>query len=222
MTERTTGKRRSTGSRSAGTRSARRSRAAAAKPGDNRSAFSWVSYGRGGMVGAAVAGAALGLFANWGRKLLVQGISASAGDWDRILAAEHEATLALFDRLLATDPSQTVERPMLLAKLRHALDKHAHAEETVVYPALRQANDAHDADLLETEHGEIKTYLYELGRMEPDAPNWMEKVGEFRATVAQHARMEEEEVFPRLKQAMTEQQNDQITALINKDALRMA
>lgn len=217
MTNRTTGKPRSTATRAP----ARRSREASSSAGD-KSAFSWAGNGRGAMVGAALAGAAIGLMANFGRKLLVQGVSASAGDWDEMLAAEHQATLALFDKMLATDPSQTVRRPMLLAKLQHALDKHAHAEEAVVYPALRQANDAHDADLLETEHGDIKTYLNELGQMAADAPNWLEKVAEFRATVASHARMEEEEVFPRLKQTMSEDQNDKITGLVNKDQLSMA
>ena len=89
---------------------------------------------------------------------------------------------------------------MLLMKLTHALDKHAHQEEMVVYPALREANMAVDADQLEGEHGYIKTYIYELNNMGPSAPNWLEKVREFRALVSKHAHMEEEEVFPRFKQ----------------------
>ena len=86
-----------------------------------------------------------------------------------------------------------------MKKLGHALDKHTHEEENVVYPALRQADDKYDADLLEGEHGYVKTYLYELDQMGSDAPNWLEKVREFRGMVEKHARMEEEEVFPRLK-----------------------
>ena len=77
----------------------------------------------------------------------------SAGDWDEVLAAEHKMTLALFDKMLATDETQKIKRGMLLTKLTHALDKHAHQEEMVVYPALREANEAGDADGLESEHG---------------------------------------------------------------------
>ena len=73
---------------------------------------------------------------------------------------------------------------MLLMKLTHALDKHAHQEEMVVYPALREANEAVDADQLEGEHGYIKTFIYELNEMGPDAPNWLEKVREFRGLVS--------------------------------------
>ncbi len=145
-----------------------------------------------------------------------------AGDWDDALAAEHDMALAIFDKMLATDASQTFKRTMLLKKLGHALDKHAHEEENVVYPALRQADDKYDADLLEGEHGYVKTYLYELDQIGSDAPNWLEKVREFRSMVEKHARMEEDEVFPRLKAGMTDEQNAKITRLVNKDGFMMA
>ena len=187
----------------------------------NRSAFSW-GENSGPIIGAAIAGAAVGFAANYGRKLLMQGMESMAGDWDEILAAEHDMALAIFDKMLATDQSQSFRRKMLLMKLTHALDKHAHQEEMVVYPALREANEAVDADHLEGEHGYIKTFIYELGEMGPDASNWLEKVREFRQLVSSHAHMEEEQVFPRFKQALDEDQNDRITSLVNRDGFWMA
>ena len=187
----------------------------------SRSVFTW-RENTGPIVGAALAGAALGFAANYGRKFLLQSMESTAGDWDEILAAEHETALAIFDKMLATDESQTFKRKMLLMKLTHALDKHAHEEEMVVYPALREANEAGDADRLENEHGYVKTYLYELGQMDLDASNWLEKVREFRAKVAEHAEFEEQEVFPRFKRAMDEEQNEKITALVNRDGFWMA
>jgi hemerythrin superfamily protein len=124
--------------------------------------------------------------------------------------------------MLATDETQTFKRKMLLMKLTHALDKHAHQEEMVVYPALREANLAHDADALEGEHGYIKTFIYELKNMEPEAPNWLEKVREFRALVSKHAHLEEEEVFPVFKKNMTDEQNAKVTGLVNADGFWMA
>jgi len=184
------------------------------------SAFSW-GESAGPLIGAAVAGAALGLAANFGRKFLTQAVSGVSGDWDEVLSTEHDMTEAIFDKMLATDSSQTWKRSMLLMQLTHALDKHAHAEETVVYPALREANENVSADELNKEHGYIKTFLYELGQMESDDPSWLEKVREFRDLVVEHARMEENEVFPRFKQAMDEEQNAKITALVNKDGFWM-
>ncbi len=185
-----------------------------------RSAFSWGDSGA--LVGAAIAGAAIAVAANLGRKAVMQGMSASAGDWDEVLAAEHDVTLMIFDKLLATDETQTFKRTMLVKKLTHALDKHAHEEEHVVYPALREANNSHDADKLEAEHGYVKTFLYDLNEMEKGSADFLPKVREFRSLVEAHARMEEEEVFPAFKRDLTDEQNDRITALVNKEGFKMA
>jgi hemerythrin superfamily protein len=187
----------------------------------SRGAFSW-SDNAGPIVAAGLAGAAVGFAANYGRKFLMQSMEAQAGDWDEILANEHDLALTIFDKMLATDETQTFKRKMLLMKLTHALDKHAHQEEMVVYPALREANETGTADGLESEHGYVKTFLYELGQMEPDAPDWLEKVREFRQLVSEHAHMEEEEVFPRFKRGMSAEQNDKITTLVNKDGFWMS
>src|SRR3954466_9902942 len=215
-----------TSNRSSTSRSSGRNRSGQSSSSDNRSsesrsAFSW-SDGAGPIIAAALGGAAIGLAANYGRKALMQGMEAAAGDWDEILAAEHDMALAIFDRMLATDQTQTFKRKMLLMKLTHALDKHAHQEEMVVYPALREANEAADADHLEGEHGYIKTFIYELNEIGGDAPNWLEKVREFRGLVHEHAQMEEEQVFPRLKQDLTAEQNARITNLVNRDGFWMA
>ena len=187
----------------------------------SRSAFSW-GEGAGPVIAAAIGGMAIGMAANYGRKALMQGMEATLGDWDDILATEHDIALAIFDKMQATDQSQTFKRKMLLMKLTHALDKHAHQEEMVVYPALREANEAADADHLESEHGYIKTFIYELNNMGADAPNWLEKVREFRQLVSEHAHMEEEQVFPRFKQGLSEEQNARVTSLVNRDGFWMA
>jgi len=186
-----------------------------------RSAFSFGERA-GPVIGAALAGVAIGMAANYGRKALMQGMESMAGDWDEILAAEHELALTIFDKMLATDQSQTFKRKMLLTKLTHALDKHAHQEEMVVYPALREAGIRVEADQLEVEHGEVKTFLYELNEMDADSPNWLETVREFRSTISRHIHMEEEQVFPSFKQDLSEQQNSRITSLVNRDGFWMA
>lgn len=191
------------------------------RAGGSRSAFSW-GGGTGPIIAAAIGGAAIGFAANYGRKALMQGMEASIGEWDEILAAEHDEALAIFDRMLATDDSQTFKRKMLFMKLCHSLDKHSHAEEMVVYPALRGDDDVANADHLESEHGYIKTFIFELNEMGPDSPNWLQKVREFRQLVSEHAHMEEEQVFPKFKKDMTEEQNAHITSLVNRDGFWMA
>lgn len=204
-----------------GTSNRSRSNQSRSRSRGSRSAFSW-GEGAGPIIAAAIGGAAIGLAANFGRKALVQGMEAAVGDWDQILASEHDDALALFDRILETDDGQTFKRRMLFMKLCHALDKHSHAEEMVVYPALRGDDDAADADQLEGEHGYIKTFVFELNEMGPDSTNWLQKVRDFRQLVAEHAKMEEEQVFPKFKKDMTADENAHITRLVNRDGFWMA
>jgi hemerythrin superfamily protein len=184
--------------------------------------FNWTGGQTGMIVGAAVAGAAVGLAANMGRKLFVQMASTGGASWDEALATEHRMTLLTFDKIEATDDSQTTLRSTLLAKLKYQLTKHALEEENVIYPALRQANVAHDADALEGEHGYVKTYLYELETMPNDSAEWLARVRDFRAMIEEHMRMEEDEVFPMLRSLMSDAQSSRLTAMMNKEGFKFA
>ena len=186
------------------------------------SAFSWGRVQTGAIAAAAVAGAAVGRAANCGRKCLIQGRGSAAGDWADVLTAEHQAALAIFDKIEATDDDQTTTRSHLLMKLKYALTKHAHQEESVIYPALREANSAHDADALNAEHGYVKTYLYELETMPIDSAEWLARVRDFRSMIKEHMRMEEDEVFPKFRNSLSEEQNSKLTAMMNKEGFKLA
>jgi hemerythrin superfamily protein len=187
------------------------------------SLFNWNGGSTGVLVGAAVAGAAVGLAANVGRKLFMQMTSGgAAGDWLETIKIEHQLTRGIFDKIEATDDSQTGTRSTLLAKLKYALTKHALEEENVLYPALRQANHAHDADHLGDEHGYVKTYLYELETMPKDSPEWLARVRDFRTMIESHMREEEDEIFPRFRKELSEEQNKRVTAMMNKEGYKFA
>jgi hemerythrin superfamily protein len=190
---------------------------------NGESLFNWNSGSTGVLVGAAVAGAAVGLAANVGRKLFMQMTSGgAAGDWFETIKVEHQLTRGVFDKIEATDDSQTGTRATLLAKLKYALTKHALEEENVLYPALRKANYAHDADHLGDEHGYVKTYLYELETMPKDSPEWLARVRDFRTMIESHMREEEDEIFARFRNELSEEQNKRITAMMNKEGYKFA
>jgi hemerythrin superfamily protein len=206
-----------TSNRSASNRStASRSRG---RGSSNRSAFNWGSAGA--LAGAAAGGAMLAVAANLGRKFLAQSFIAS-DHWAESLAAEHRQALATFDKMLATDNSETFKRTMLLGKLVHALDRHAYSEEHVIYPALRESDSVSDAETLETEHGEVKEFLFRLKHMDADDPAWLDTIREFRTAVEAHARMEEDEVFPRLRSEIDDEMDDRLTAELAKASFMMA
>jgi hemerythrin-like domain-containing protein len=182
----------------------------------------WNANGAGVLIGAAVAGAAVGLAANAGRKLFVQFSSGATGDWFEALKIEHEMTLAIFDKIEATGESDPVARGLLLSKLKYALTKHANQEENVIYPALREAGERQEADHLNSDHGYVKTYLYELEALAKDDPAWIARVRDFRSMIEEHMREEEEEIFPGLHARLSEEKNKEITALMNKEGFKFA
>jgi hemerythrin superfamily protein len=206
--------------RSSSSRSSNRSSASGRSSGNERSAFRWGSTGA--IAGVALGGAALAIAANMGRKFLSQALAGGHGHWAESLAQEHEAVLMIFDKMLATDDTQTTQRKMLLMKLGYALDKHAYAEEHVVYPALREANETADAEELETEHGQVKEFLYRLNHMAADDPAWIDTIRDFRASVEAHARLEEDEVFPRLRSGIDDDLDARITKEVKKAEFMMA
>lgn len=181
-----------------------------ARSNDSSSLFNWKTGS------ALAAGAALAIGANLGRKLLVQGLSGSAGDWDESLAMEHDAVKALFDKLLETDSDSMVLRRTLLVQIGHALDKHSYAEEHVVYARLRETGDKSFAEHLENDHGAVKEFLYRLMKMETDDPMWIETVTAFRDAVVLHAEEEENQIFPNLRAKLSEEENAQLTKDVNK------
>ncbi|WP_187107732.1 hemerythrin domain-containing protein [Sphingomonas xanthus] len=184
-----------------------------AKPGQDRSPF---NFSGGSVIAAVAAGAALALAGNFGRKLAVQGLSASKGDWSESLAAEHTAVEKLFDAMLATDDGDKYKRALLLTQLSHALDKHAYAEEHVIYPKLRETGDESFAEHLENDHGAVKEFLYRLSKMSSEDPAWRETVGAFRNVVLLHAEEEEKQIFPALRAKLSDDDNARLTKDVNK------
>ena len=177
---------------------------------------------QGAAVAAAIGGLAVGLMANMGRKALMQGMTASAGRWDQALAAEHDATLQIFDKLQGTTESNIAKRKFLLMQLKHALSKHAHQEENVVYPAMRANGLTDEADELNKEHGYVKQYLFDLTEMEPSDPRWAAKVSEFRTQIEKHMLEEEDTLFPTLREKLGDKGNHHVTASMNKEGFKVA
>lgn len=185
------------------------------------SPFYLSSVNRKTLAGAGV-GVSLALLGVIGRKLLMQAPTVLAGNWDEALAAEHKATLAVFDKLAGTRGPQKAKRTLLLAHLRHALTRHAMEEENVIYPAMRDAGLKKEADALTTEHGYVKQHLYDLEQLLPDNARFQARLASFRSDIEAHMADEEGKLFPRLRETMDEEANAALTARMNKAGLKVA
>ncbi|MDG2520371.1 hemerythrin domain-containing protein [Caulobacter segnis] len=171
--------------------------------------------------GPLALGFALGLGLVHLRKLLAQGASAVAGPWDQVLAAEHKVVMSLLDRAMDTPPQARLRRKLLLAKIEWGLSKHAYAEETVIYPALRALGGAGEKSLFD-DHAEIKILLASLRDRPADHPDWIEDARALKALLETHMAEEEATVFPRLRSALPEAQNLRLTTLLNAQSIRLA
>lgn len=174
------------------------------------------------VVTAAVGGLVVGLMANVGRKVAMQFMESTSGEWDEILKAEHDATLMIFDKLQETGPENTAKRSMYLLQLKHALTKHALEEENVVYPTMRENGLTDEADELNNDHGYVKQFLFELGKMEPSDQAWGAKVAEFRRQIETHQREEENTLFPQLRDKLSDEASTAMTAALNKEGVMAA
>lgn len=179
------------------------------------------NVGRTVAIGAAT-GVVAGLLANFLRKAAVQAPTVMAGRWDKALAAEHAAALKIFDLLEKTKDKDTARRAFLLMQLKHAISKHAFQEENVVYAMMRDQGLTEAADHLNHEHGYVKQYFFDLTEMAKDDPAWLPKLKEFRVLIESHMREEEQDLFPKLRDQLSETQNKHITAAMNKEGLKLA
>lgn len=171
---------------------------------------------------AGAAGFGLGLAAAASRKVAMQAPSVAAGDWSRALAAEHRVVEALFEATLKTPHKAVGRRKSAIMKIGYALTKHGLSEENAVYPLLMHGEHKDIAQRLYGDHGEIKTFIHDL-KMEPaGTTEWLGRLEAFRDLVVEHAREEEEEIFPELKARMTPRQNGQLTLMTHYEALKVA
>ena len=174
------------------------------------------------MMLAGGAGLLLGLLANPARKLAVQAPTMLKGAWDEALKAEHKATLALIDVIEQTDADDTVRRSVLLAQLKHMIGKHSFQDENTDYAAMRRRGLLEPAQALNEDHAGVKQLLFELTELPRDDAGWLPKVRTLRGELEKHMQLEENTHFPKLRQALSEQENTELSHAMNKEGLKLA
>ena len=68
----------------------------------------------------------------------------------------------------------------------------------------------------------MKQYFFDLTEMPRNDPAWLPKLKEFRGLIESHMREEEDELFPKLRDQLSDEQNKHITAAMNKEGLKLA
>jgi hemerythrin superfamily protein len=117
------------------------------------------------------------------------------------LIADHQRFRDLLARMeTATGAAQRLQ---LLLRLKRGLARHAMAEEDIVYPMLQdEAVAKPDPTHLYAEHAAMKVLLFRLEKQVLGGADWSPDVRALRELIADHARHEEAEEFPRLREIL--------------------
>ena len=128
-----------------------------------------------------------------------------------LLKNDHAKVSSIFDKLEPATDATT--RQQLFAQLKQELDIHAHIEETILYPALKQAAETRDlTEEAYEEHQEVKDLLAELQTTPADSEEWGDMILELRENVEHHVEEEEGEMFKKAREVLSEQQINEIGA----------
>ncbi|HEX8634090.1 MAG TPA: hemerythrin domain-containing protein [Pyrinomonadaceae bacterium] len=128
-----------------------------------------------------------------------------------LLKNDHAKVSALFERIEPATDATT--RQQLFTQLKQELDVHAHIEETILYPALKQAAATRDiTEEAYEEHQEVKDLLAELEATPADSEEWSDILLELRENVEHHVEEEEGEMFTKAREVLSAQQLNEIGA----------
>jgi hemerythrin superfamily protein len=127
-----------------------------------------------------------------------------------LLKQDHGNVETLFERFERSD--DPAEKRQIVDNVIRQLSVHAAVEEQLFYPAVRAATAEATPTVLESleEHHIVKWTLSELERMAPTDERFDAKVTVLIESVRHHVREEEDELFPRVRDALTVQQLEEL------------
>jgi hemerythrin superfamily protein len=124
-----------------------------------------------------------------------------------LLHQDHEKAKTLLAQLEATEEDEQDRRERLFSTLFRELSLHSEAEERYFYSRLK-ANDETRETTVESldDHKGMKRLLSALAAMDAGTPEWTAKCRELREECETHISREEEELFPRARRVIEDEE----------------
>ncbi|HEY0172439.1 MAG TPA: hemerythrin domain-containing protein [Pyrinomonadaceae bacterium] len=140
----------------------------------------------------------------------------------QLLKEDHQKVSGIFQQLEPTTERAEKTRTELFARLNEELDIHARVEETIFYPAIKQAAETREI-VLEgfEEHHVIKLLLKELETVPVDTEQWTAKLKVLQENVEHHVEEEEGEMFQKARQVLSEDEINQLGARMEEEKKRL-
>ena len=172
------------------------------------------------MAGMAAIGFVAGAAALGAGKAARQASARRGVDWLEALKADHATIEKLFDALAKTLDGEAAKRKLLLSRLGRTLARRALEVESVLYPALSEANRELAARRLAGDQFDIRGAFYALAGAPRGEPQFLAKLEALRTLVAAHAR-EEEDLYPNFQAGLSPEQNLKITRAILRERAKL-
>lgn len=130
----------------------------------------------------------------------------------QLLTTQHREVDARFDRYEGLPADAHDERIEIARQVIEDLSRHAGIEEAAFYPTVRDAlpdaQDDIDEDL--EEHQEAKELLNQLDGADPTSDEYDAVMRELIPAIRHHVDEEENELFPRVREALTADELDEL------------
>lgn len=131
-----------------------------------------------------------------------------------LLKADHKKVKALLEELESTTERGPGKRKKLLGQIDAELKAHTSIEETIFYPAFRDAvKKKEDREMyfeaLE-EHHVVKMVLPEIASTDPSSEEFGAKAKVLKELVTHHAKEEEKDMFPEAKKVLSDDELEQL------------
>jgi hemerythrin superfamily protein len=135
-----------------------------------------------------------------------------------VLERDHRTVDDLFTRFEQTPRDDAATLADLRDQILRELSVHAVIEELVFYPGVREANAELADQVLEglEEHHAVKLMLTELEKILPTAERFRPKMTVLIENVRHHVKEEEEDLFPMVREALTEEQLQEMGEALEK------
>jgi hemerythrin-like domain-containing protein len=129
--------------------------------------------------------------------------SAEGIDAISLLTEDHENVKAMFEQYEGLGDRAKASKKKLATQICTELTKHATAEEEIFYPAVRAAGkDKEDlVDEATVEHASAKDLIAQIMEMEASEELFDAKVKVLSEMIEHHVKEEEEEMFPKARDA---------------------
>jgi hemerythrin superfamily protein len=140
-----------------------------------------------------------------------RGGEADGRDAIELLIADHREVKRLFEDALDRDDDDE-QLPQIAAQIVRALELHTRVEETIFYPAVKEAASADDEEetvdeVVEAyvEHGSVKELIAKLRDLDPTDESYHAILKVMSEQVEHHVEEEEGELFPSARELLGEQ-----------------